>query len=110
VSEKTASPHAHRTALISPNSASERPATIRDVAAHAGVSHQTVARFLKGDPSVKKPARERIKAAIDQLNYRTNKTAQSLKTGNTNNVGLFILEIDDPGPARTVKGAIRAAR
>jgi LacI family transcriptional regulator len=69
-----------------------------------------VARFLKGDPSVKKPARERIKAAIDQLNYRTNKTAQSLKTGKTNTVGLFILEIDDPGPARTVKGAIRAAR
>jgi len=110
VLEETASTRVYKTSFFTPSPPSERAATIRDVAALAGVSHQTVARFLKGDTSVKKPARERIDAAITELNYRPNKTAQSLKTGKTNTIGAFILEIDDPGPARTVKGAIRAAR
>ncbi|WP_333811995.1 LacI family DNA-binding transcriptional regulator [Timonella senegalensis] len=108
--ETAGHPDSENAALIGVHAGGERPATIRDVASHAGVSHQTVARFLKGDTSIKKPARERIKLAIEQLDYRTNRSAQSLKTGKTNTVGLFILEIDDPGPARTVKGAIHAAR
>lgn len=88
----------------------KRPATIRDVAAVAGVSHQTVARFLNGDSSVKALTRERITAAIAQLNYRPNEAARSLKTGKTKTIAALCIEIDDPGPARTMKGAIHAAR
>ena len=92
------------------DAATKRPATIRDVAAIAGVSHQTVARFLNGDSSVKAVTRGRISSAIEQLQYKPNRAAQSLKTGKTNTVGALIIELDDPGPARTLKGAIHAAR
>lgn len=88
----------------------KRPPTIRDVAAIAGVSHQTVARFLNGDSSVKKLTRERITTAINQLDYKPNRAAQSLKTGKTNTIAALIIELDDPGPTRTLMGAIHAAR
>src|SRR3954463_2223608 len=42
-------------------------ATIFDVAAEAGVSHQTVSRTLNGDPTVRPATRERIQAAVERL-------------------------------------------
>ncbi|GHD05525.1 LacI family DNA-binding transcriptional regulator [Zhihengliuella salsuginis] len=64
---------------------SDRPAgrrpTVRQVAERAGVSHQTVSRFLRGDPGMKPATVERLREAVDALGYRPDLTARSLRTG-----------------------------
>ncbi len=46
-----------------------RKVTIRDVAASAGVSYQTVSRVLNKSPNVSPAALERVEAAVRQLGY-----------------------------------------
>ncbi|MCW2581269.1 MAG: LacI family transcriptional regulator [Klenkia sp.] len=47
-----------------------RPAVMADVAALAGVSHQTVSRVLNEHPYVREETRERVLAAMAELDYR----------------------------------------
>jgi DNA-binding LacI/PurR family transcriptional regulator len=49
----------------------KRP-TMRDVAARAGVSHQTVFRVVSGDGRVSGPTRERVLAAVRGFDYVPN--------------------------------------
>ena len=49
--------------------AAGRRATIRDVAARAGVSHQTVSRVINRNPNVADPTQERVLSAIRELGY-----------------------------------------
>lgn len=51
-----------------------------DVAALAGVSHQTVSRVLNDHPMVKQETRDRVQASIEQLGYRRNNAARALVT------------------------------
>ena len=53
-----------------PKGRGQRPAVMTDVAKLAGVSHQTVSRVLHDSPHVKRGTRERVLAAIRQLDYR----------------------------------------
>jgi LacI family transcriptional regulator len=47
----------------------DRKITIRDVAAMAGVSHQTVSRVLNNSVNVSPAALERVRAAVKELGY-----------------------------------------
>ena len=58
--------------------ASKNAATIHDVAARAGVSIKTVSRVANNSPKVRDATRQRVKDAIDALNYRPNPVAVSL--------------------------------
>lgn len=53
--------------------------TLRDVAAHAGVSHQTVSNVMNGHPSIRPATRERVLAAIQMLDYHPNQAAKALR-------------------------------
>lgn len=56
-----------------------RRATLKDVAARAGVSYQTVSKVLNGTVVVA-PATERlVRQAVDELGYRTNFIARNLR-------------------------------
>lgn len=55
-----------------------RRPTLRDVAATAGVSHQTVSRVLNTPTEVAPATRERVLAAITALDYSPNAAARSL--------------------------------
>jgi DNA-binding LacI/PurR family transcriptional regulator len=84
--------------------------TIYDVAARAGVSHQTVSRLLKGFAGIRPETRERVERALLELDYRPNMTARSLITGRSHRIGALTYEIDQVGPSHLVQGAAAAAR
>jgi DNA-binding LacI/PurR family transcriptional regulator len=70
-----------------------------DVAALAGVSHQTVSRVLNGHPNVREQTRIRVVGAIDQLGYRPNQAAKALVTGRSQTVGVVAQSTTLYGPA-----------
>ena len=70
-----------------------------DVAAVAGVSHQTVSRVINGHPNVKEATRVRVLAAMHQLGYRPNGAAKALATGRSQLVGVVAQASALFGPA-----------
>ncbi|PSQ99498.1 MAG: LacI family transcriptional regulator [Bacteroidetes bacterium QS_9_68_14] len=52
--------------------------TIHDVAEEAGVSAATVSRFLNGSGKIAEPTAERVRAAVEALRYRPDRTARTL--------------------------------
>jgi LacI family transcriptional regulator len=71
-------------------------ASIKDVAAEAGVSVATVSRVLNDHPSVSDDARTRVLAAVEALGYRPNAVARSLRTDQTRTLGLVISDVLNP--------------
>src|SRR6267378_2872474 len=71
-----------------PKGRGQRPAVMTDVAKLAGVSHQTVSRVLHDSPHVRRGTRERVLAAIRQLDYRPNPVAQALVTGRSRSLAV----------------------
>lgn len=67
-----------------------------DIAALAGVSQPTVSRALRGDPTVSEGTRLRIEAIAQQLNYKVDKAASSLRRGQSKTLALLFFE--DPLP------------
>ena len=70
-------------------------ASIKDVAALAGVSFKTVSRVVNGVDTVLPELRERVEAAVVELNYVPNSAARSLKSGSGNTIGIIVDSIDD---------------
>lgn len=66
-----------------------RPATIIDVAREAGVAVGTVSRYINGMP-IRGGNRERIAQVIEELGYRRNSAAASIKTNTSHIVGLLV--------------------
>ena len=83
--------------------------TIRDVAAHAGVSIATVSKFINSTQRFTAAVERKIQAAIDELAYHSNPLARSMITGKTGSVGVAILDISNPHFTSMVKGANRVA-
>ncbi|MEV7973648.1 LacI family DNA-binding transcriptional regulator [Cellulomonas sp. NPDC089187] len=81
-----------------------------DVAARAGVSHQTVSRVLNDHPSVRPETRDRVLAAIAELGYRRNSAARALVTRRSGAFGVLTSATGHHGPASTLLGVERAAR
>ena len=53
-------------------------ATINDVAKQAGVSIKTVSRVMNNEPSVRQPTRDKVMAAVSELQYKPNLAARNL--------------------------------
>ena len=70
--------------------------TMRDVARVAGVSAKTVSRVFNDDPHVTEETRERVRWAMQKLNYVPNMLARSFRTGADAAVGLAVPDIGDP--------------
>lgn len=63
-----------------------------DIAQLAGVSQPTVSRALRGSASVSEQTRKRIEAIAQQLNYKVDKNASSLRTQRSNTLALLFFE------------------
>lgn len=71
-------------------------ATITDVARVAGVSKNTVSRYLNERGYMSEKTKSAIQDAIDLLHYQPNQIARSLTTKRTNFVGLVIPDVVQP--------------
>jgi DNA-binding LacI/PurR family transcriptional regulator len=81
-----------------------------DVAARAGVSHQTVSRVINGTPTSRRDTASASSRAIRELGYRPNTAARALVTGSTRTLGFVTVNINQYGPAQTLVGLEQAAR
>ncbi|MES2958980.1 MAG: LacI family DNA-binding transcriptional regulator [Pseudomonadota bacterium] len=70
---------------------------IQDVAREAGVSVSTISNVLNGRVDrMRQDTLERVRATIVALDYRPNRAAQQLKTGQTPMLGLLVPSIANP--------------
>ncbi|MDU6927854.1 MAG: LacI family DNA-binding transcriptional regulator, partial [Dermabacter sp.] len=65
-------------------------ASIKDVAARAGVSWKTVSNVVNNRPVVKPATRDKVLAAIDELGYVPNESAREIRGKATRTVALVI--------------------
>ncbi|WP_240309820.1 LacI family DNA-binding transcriptional regulator [Microbacterium arborescens] len=83
---------------------------VRDVAAAAGVSTQTVSRVINDHPHIRPETRERVITAMAELGYRVNNAARALGTATTRTIGVIASDTDLYGPAAGIGALERAAR
>lgn len=83
--------------------------TIKEVAAAAGVSTQTVSRVVNGRPDVASDTREQVQQVIDTLGYQPSKIARSLIRGQSYSLGVVSSSIGLYGPSLVLQGIQEAA-
>ncbi|MDJ1114299.1 substrate-binding domain-containing protein [Microbacterium dauci] len=85
-------------------------AGVRDVAARAGVSTQTVSRVINDSPKVRPDTRARVEAAMAELGYRVNNAARALGTSTTRTVGVIASDATLSGPSAGIAALDAAAQ
>lgn len=90
--------------------APQRTVGVRDVAALAGVSRQTVSRVLNEHPEVATATRERVLAAMAELGYRMNNAARALGTRRSHTLGVLASDALQYGPSRSLAAIEAQAR
>ncbi|MCQ8186109.1 LacI family DNA-binding transcriptional regulator [Parvularcula maris] len=85
-------------------------ATLKEVAELAGVSQMTVSRALNAPEMVRKPTRERIQRAVEELNYRPNLMARSLAAGRSLFIGVGYNNPSSAYLSELLLGALRTCR
>ncbi len=83
----------------------EKKVTISDVAKYVGVSKSTVSQYINGNhQKMSADTREKIKKAIEKLNYRPSKQAQFLTTRKSNLIGVVVADISNMYSSLLLKG------
>ena len=83
---------------------------MEDVAKAAGVSRKTVYNVINNKGSVSKDVRLKVEKCIMNLDYKTSIVAQSLKTGNTNLIGVVLPDLYHPAYVSFLESVEREAR
>lgn len=71
-------------------------ATIKDVAEVTGLSVTTVSRVLNNRGYISEETREKVYAAMKEINYQPNEVARSLSKQTTNTIGVIVPHISHP--------------
>jgi LacI family transcriptional regulator len=83
--------------------------TIREVAAAAGVSTQTVSRVLNNRPDVAAETFQRVQDVIRETGYAPNMLARGLTQGRSHVLGVVAYGLDYFGPSRVLTAIERQA-
>ena len=78
--------------------------TLKDVAAHAGVSRTTASNVMTGGGRFSTDTRERVYRAMRELGYVYNRSAATLRTQRTRTVGVVVTHIASPFHAELLVG------
>lgn len=92
-----------------PGSQAKGRASIYDVAAHAGVSAQTVSRVANGQTNVRPTTRDRVLESIQALGYRPNSAARNLKSGKFRSIGFVTFNLATLGNEQTLNAVAEAS-
>ena len=84
--------------------------TIRDIARLAGVSVATVSGVLNNKPTVKPVLVERVKKAMDALDYHPDQVARSLRVRRTSTIGMVIADVTNPFFTEVIRGVEKEAQ
>lgn len=86
------------TTLTREEEMARRPATMKDVAALAGVSLKTVSRVVNQEPGVSSDLIDRVMHAVRLLGYHHNTTASNLRRADqrTATIGLLLEDVANP--------------
>lgn len=77
-------------------------ATLKDVAAKSGVTVTTVSRVLNNRGYISGETRDKVYAAMKELNYQPNEIARSLSKQKNNSIGIIVPHIEHPYFARLI--------
>jgi len=102
----------HGTTIVLPQTIAERAmpkgkVTISDIARASGVSASTVSRVLNKRPStipISPQTRERVLAAVAELDYRPNLAARTLVSGRSEAVAVIVHDVADPYFSEIIRG------
>lgn len=86
-----------------------RPASIKDVASHAGVAVGTVSNVLNYPDRVADKTRSRVLDSIAELGFVRNDVARQLRAGQSRTIGLIVLDIGNPFFSSLARAAEDAA-
>ena len=84
--------------------------TMRDVARLAGVSVATVSAVINGSAVVSEGRTQRVREAMEALDYYPDQVARSLKVGRTDVIGMVVPDITNIFFPVVIRGAEDAAR
>ena len=87
-----------------------RAATIYEVARLAGVSHQTVSRYMADRSRLRAATSEKVERAMAELNYSPNLTARSLRTRAAYRLLALVPGSSPYFPSRMLTGAAATAQ
>jgi LacI family transcriptional regulator len=82
----------------------QRAPTLKDVGRQAGVSYQTVSRVVNGSTQVSADTRDSVMAAAKRLGFRVNRVAGSLRTNQSQMLGLVMSDVANLFFAEVVGG------
>ena len=85
-------------------------ATVKDVAARAGVSPKTVSNVMNATFPVAPATRERVERAMAELDYVPNFSARGLRNGRTGMIALALPELNTAYSAEMAHHFVNAAR
>ena len=77
--------------------------TISDIAKMAGVSSAAVSRYLNGGP-LSEQKRAIIREVVEKTGYRPDTTAQTLRTGKVNQIGVIAPSIGSQSVGQLTAG------
>ena len=83
--------------------------TIKEVAKEAGVSIATVSRVLNGEKSVASFLQEKVRTAMQSLNYVPNVNARNIRGGDPGIIGVIVPDVGDDFFSKILEGLIEGA-
>jgi LacI family transcriptional regulator len=88
----------------------KRRVTMHDVARRAGVSQSTVSLVVNNNPIVAAETRDRVSRAIEELGFRANRSARTLRGAPSKTIGFVTNQMaTSPFAGRTILGAQEVA-
>ncbi|GAA3777989.1 LacI family DNA-binding transcriptional regulator [Microbacterium kribbense] len=84
--------------------------TLKDVAAHVGVSAKTVSNVVNDTGWVTDDLKSRVREAIAELGYRPNVAARKLRSGRSGMIAVALPDLSQPYFAELASDLVRAAQ
>ncbi|NLB43076.1 MAG: LacI family transcriptional regulator [Clostridiales bacterium] len=83
---------------------------LADIAKHLGISVSTVSRVINEKDRVSDDTRRRVQEAVEELNYRPNEIARSLRKRNSMTIGVIVPDLSNNFFNLLTKGATMVAK